>query len=137
MNLNRQIKRIFGLRREPLPNLEDIMQSNDNSLRYMGYPSLIQVSFALTVQGLEKWQAERTIYFPLKCCVCMGDAQLFLSSYDRKGFLITIKKEININNIPHCHIHGKDNEAKLIPTIVPVNPAVVLIGLIGKNEKFL
>lgn len=136
MDYARQIKRIFGLKTASGFRLGRVLPDEANSLAHIGYPSLTQVSWFLTDHGLQKWQTEKTIYFPKQCCACSAPSQRFLAVYGYNWLGWRNQTSI-IENIPHCYHHSEDNQAKLLVTVNTQNEATTMITLIGINKEFL
>lgn len=135
----RQIQRVFGLKKTLYPqrSLNDL-SDNHYSLKSVGYPTLTRISFFMTILGLEKWQTEKHIYFPSKCCVCLKTAQIFLPCYEYTHLWHFSKRRVLLQNVPHCFVHGKEQQAKLIATIHPLNTkATTVVTLTGLEKDFL
>lgn len=137
MKLERQLRRVFGLKKAAHSSPEHLSSANEDSLAYLGYPTLRQVDFFLGLQSLEHWRNERSLAFPPGCCVCLQEADRYLPSCTDKGWLGLLGKERILERIPHCERHGDGDEAKLIATVDSWGEAVCHVSLIGLNATFL
>lgn len=137
MKLERQIRRVFGLKKAPRSNPEHLPPENERSLAFLGYPTLRQADFFLGLQSLERWQNERSLAFPPGCCVCLQEANRYLPACIDKGWLGLRGKERILERTPHCERHGDGDEARLIATVDFWGEAICHVSLIGLNETFL
>lgn len=137
MKLERQIRRVFGLKKATRSSPEHLPPENEGSLAFLGYPTLRQADFFLSLPSLERWRTERSLAFPPGCCVCRQEANHYLPACIDKGWLGLRGKERILERIPHCERHGDGGEARLIATIDFWGEAICHVSLIGLNGTFL
>lgn len=137
MNLEHQIRRVFGLKKAARSSPEHLPSENEGSLAYLGYPTLRQTDFFLGLQSLERWQTERSLSFPPGCCVCLQEANRYLPACSDRGWLGLRGKEHILERVPHCERHGDGDEARLIATVDSWGEAIRHVSLIGLNGTFL
>jgi hypothetical protein len=137
MRLERQIRRVFGLKGAPRPSPEHLTPETEGSLAYLGYPTLQQVDFFLALPSLERWRLQRLLAFPEQCCVCQRGVDRYLPAYEYTGLFGMRGKAPVLERIPHCEQHGSQDEARLIVTVDSWSEAVRHVTLIGLNRAFL
>lgn len=137
MKLERQIRRVFGLKKTPPAGPEHPLAERAGSLAWLGYPTLRQVTFFLSLPSVERWKSERSLALPAGCCVCLQEATRYLPAFIDKGWLGLLGKERILERVPHCERHGHGDEAQFIVTIDTWSEAIRHVSLIGLNEAFL
>lgn len=135
MGLERQIWRVFGLKKSAQSAMRDASLGDEGSLMYLGYPLLHQVDFFLTTPALARWRTERNLLFPSRCCICMESAHHLLPAYNTRW--LGFRGGHALAWVPHCESHGNRDEACLLVRIDSWNEFVCRFMLIGLNEAFL
>src|SRR5262249_51102252 len=124
----REIERVFGVKEES-PVLRD-----DDSLSYLGYPSLSRVEIFLTAPGLDLWKRENRIEWPQTCCACDRKAEAAVDVEEKDGLW---RKKILIKSVPHCRLHLAGDQARLLVSVDQWTPSVIRISLTGEDRRFL
>lgn len=137
MKQERQIRRVFGLKKAPRSSPEDLPPESEGSLAWLGYPTLRQVDFFPSLPSLKRWRTEKSLAFPPHCCVCLREANRYLPARIDKGWLGLRGKERILETIPHCERHGSGDEARLFATLDAWSEDVCHVSLIGLNGTFL
>lgn len=137
MRLERQIRRVFGLKAAHRPSPQHLPPEGEGTLAHLGHPTLQQVDFFLSLPALERWRVQKALAFPSGCCVCLEEARHYLPAYAYTGLLGMRSKEPLLAHIPHCERHGSQEEARLIAIVDPWNKVVCHLTLIGLNRAFL
>lgn len=130
------LKKVFGAP-QAASSTDTVDEDNGcESLSYLGYPHLYQISFFLPATIQENWQQTRQIPFPSSCCVCAKPAASQLASYVKKSWLGEQPKPCVVN-VPHCTNHADKKHARLVALCDQYSDAVARITLIGENKDFL
>ncbi|MDY6993187.1 MAG: hypothetical protein SVR94_11365 [Pseudomonadota bacterium] len=133
-----EIQQVFGLKKIASVTEHQCLPQHQHLLKYSGYPTLSGIWWFLTLNGLKQWQTQKNIYFPNKCCVCLTQAQYFLGCYEHTGFWRLGRRNLIVDAVPHCAVHGQQRHSQLIAHHYTLRvETVIMITLIGLNAEFL
>ena len=113
------------------PEVNGIPSKESHNLAHLGYPTLWQQSFFLSIEGLKLWQEKQQILFPNTCCYCESEKTIELFYYEQSGGIFNKSITTVIENIPHCDLHAQDKRAKLIVSVAKWSDTAIQLSLNG------